>query len=383
MSTFALMIELSRHIEILLLDNDCVIVPDLGGFMAHHVDAHYDEEENIFLPPLRTLGFNPLLKLNDSLLAQSYIEAYDISYPEATRRIEEEVNELKQHLRNKGVYELEDIGTLRLNDEGNYIFEPCEAGILTPTLYGLSSFEMKRTEAAEPERAHRYPACGTGTSESEEAAAPTNTHASASGYAKQKDRTTVTAADDANASGEEEEERTIKIKVAWLRNIAAVAAAIIVFLVLTPPIANSDKTQLKASGLQEQMIMNLIQENAAPRPAIEIEPAKIKKAIAERDTTTQAAHDVKPKPEHAQPVLPAKKDSMYCIVMASHITRHNANAYVKELHDKGLDEAYTYEHNKIVRVVYGKYESESEAHTALRAIRGNKYFEQSWVYKKR
>lgn len=116
------MIELSRHIEILLLDNDCVIVPDLGGFMAHHVDAHYDEEENIFLPPLRTLGFNPLLKLNDSLLAQSYIEAYDISYPEATRRIEEEVNELKQHLRNKGVYELEDIGTLRLNDEGNYIF---------------------------------------------------------------------------------------------------------------------------------------------------------------------------------------------------------------------------------------------------------------------
>ena len=169
--------------------------------MAHHVDAHYDEEENIFLPPLRTLGFNPLLKLNDSLLAQSYIEAYDISYPEATRRIEEEVNELKQHLRNKGVYELEDIGTLRLNDEGNYIFEPCEAGILTPTLYGLSSFEMKRTEAAEPERAHRYPACGTGTSESEEAAAPTNTHASASGYAKQKDRTTVTAADDANASG--------------------------------------------------------------------------------------------------------------------------------------------------------------------------------------
>ncbi len=82
-------------------------------------------------------------------------------------------------------------------------------------------------------------------------------------------------------------------------------------------------------------------------------------------------------------MLPAKKDSMYCIVMASHITRHNANAYVKELHDKGLDEAYTYEHNKIVRVVYGKYESESEAHTALRAIRGNKYFEQSWVYKKR
>ena len=92
---FALVIELERHIEILLLSNDCVIVPDLGGFMAHHVDARYDEEEHTFLPPLRTLGFNPQLKINDSLLALSYVEAYDISYPEAIQRIEDEVNELE------------------------------------------------------------------------------------------------------------------------------------------------------------------------------------------------------------------------------------------------------------------------------------------------
>ena len=39
------MIELERHIEILLLSNDCVIVPNFGGFMAHHVDARYDDED--------------------------------------------------------------------------------------------------------------------------------------------------------------------------------------------------------------------------------------------------------------------------------------------------------------------------------------------------
>ena len=27
------MIELARHIEILLLENDCVIIPDFGGFI--------------------------------------------------------------------------------------------------------------------------------------------------------------------------------------------------------------------------------------------------------------------------------------------------------------------------------------------------------------
>ncbi|MFW5519352.1 MAG: SPOR domain-containing protein, partial [Segatella copri] len=53
-ATFANVNELKRHIEILLLSNDCVIVPEFGGFMAHHVDARYDGRDNMFLPPLRT-----------------------------------------------------------------------------------------------------------------------------------------------------------------------------------------------------------------------------------------------------------------------------------------------------------------------------------------
>ena len=62
MSNFAHVIELKRHLEILLLDNDCVVVPDFGGFVAYHVSAHFDETDNTFIPPMRTLGFNPQLK---------------------------------------------------------------------------------------------------------------------------------------------------------------------------------------------------------------------------------------------------------------------------------------------------------------------------------
>ena len=111
--------------------------------MAHYSEAHYDDRDQMFLPPMRTLGFNPALKMNDSLLAQSYIEAYDISYPEAILRIEDEVSELRQHIENEGSYELNDLGILKMNEYGNYEFEPCEAGILTPTLYGLSTVEME------------------------------------------------------------------------------------------------------------------------------------------------------------------------------------------------------------------------------------------------
>ena len=62
------MIELAQHIETLLLENDCVIVPGFGGFVAHYSPATRVKEENIFLPPTRIIGFNPQLKLNDGVL---------------------------------------------------------------------------------------------------------------------------------------------------------------------------------------------------------------------------------------------------------------------------------------------------------------------------
>lgn len=54
---FCNMIELSKHIEVLLLENDCVIVPGLGGFIAHKRQAAYSIQKGEFMPPLRTIGF--------------------------------------------------------------------------------------------------------------------------------------------------------------------------------------------------------------------------------------------------------------------------------------------------------------------------------------
>ena len=45
------MIELAQHIEALLLENDCVIVPGLGGFVAHYTPAMRVAEENYVFAP--------------------------------------------------------------------------------------------------------------------------------------------------------------------------------------------------------------------------------------------------------------------------------------------------------------------------------------------
>ena len=50
--------ELSRCIVCLLADNDCVILPGIGGFIASYEPARYDIANKTFASPKRIIGFN-------------------------------------------------------------------------------------------------------------------------------------------------------------------------------------------------------------------------------------------------------------------------------------------------------------------------------------
>lgn len=349
------MIKLEKHIEILLLKYECVIVPGLGGFVAHHVPAHYDEEERLFLPPLRTLGFNPHLKMNDSLLAQSYVEAYDISYPDAVGKIESEVNELKQHIQNEGNYELNDLGVLYLGEDGGMQFEPCEAGVLTPWLYGLGAFEMKSANVT---------AEGDATKILDK---------------KQilKEKEDVLSAVEALDSIDKD---FIKIKVSWIRNIVAAAAAVICFLLIAPPISNSYHPNVNVAGFQRIVENKSVEATGAGQ--IGARQNNQVNAVAMADTAHKEKNETvceKAEVNEKKPI--EKSEYRYCIVLASRITSKNAKAFVEELDNNGVNGARVYISNDIVRVVYGNYGEESDAFDTLLSKKGNRYFEQAWVYK--
>ncbi len=354
--TFAVMIELQRHIEILLLDNDCVIVPDFGGFVAHQVASRYDQDDHMIIPPMRTLGFNPQLRINDSLLVQSYINALDISYPEALRRIEREVEEMKQVLSEEGFYTMEDIGTLRVNSDGNIEFEPCEAGILSPEYYGLCACEFPTLKEARTARL-----AGNVTQLPIETEQP-------------KDPTLLEFID----SEEEKEERAIQIKLSWIRNAVAVAAAVVAFFLMATPIANSDLGTTTMSNLQGNLLTKLMPKdtNMAPaQPIVEQQKVtvdSVKPAITENSEKAE-------KPVATQDVQPAPA---YCIVLASQVKLSNAENYVEQLKARGMKDAEVYIHNHIVRVIYGSYESESEAYRHLNKLNKHDEFAEAWVYKK-
>ena len=351
-STFAVVIELERHIEILLLSNDCVIVPDLGGFMTHHCEAHFDDEDNMFLPPLRTLGFNPQLKMNDSLLAQSYIEAHDISYPEAVRRIEAEVAELKQHLTTEGCYELNDIGLLSINEEGKLEFEPCEAGILTPALYGLSSFEMMPLYGAKPKSPQ------------------------------------TTVEEDVAEEEEATNEEAITIRMSWVRNTVAIAAALLAFFIMTPHIDNSEQPSVNMS----QMSLPIMMKEVSAIPEKKLDAQSIKDTISKRDTVTvvsstaeeeepalTAAIEATPKPQTS---TEQQSSTTYCIVVASQVSQRNAETFVDQLTQAGIENVRIHVHNNIRRVICGSYATEAEAYNQLQNLRNtHKQLSDAWVRK--
>lgn len=378
--------------------------------MAHHVEARYDDRDELFLPPLRTLGFNPMLTINDSLLVQSYVEAYDISYPEALSRIEEEVKALEREIRETGFYEINNIGVISLNEEGHYLFSPCEAGILTPQLYGLYSFSFP-TRASKNETAEIAPAVShIVPSEQMTNGKVADTMPELINVANDN------VNDDNNESNDEDhDDKVITIKLSWIRNVAVAAAVIIATFFITSPVANSNQNMVSTQQLQQSMMAGVVNtaliaqkdspniddsmkalakaeaiKKAEAEKAARIATKTIKKAEAEKKAEAIKKVEAEKKAEAIKKAETKKKTAdkneqgKYCIVLASHVAKKNANAYASQLQADGYKDSYIYTHNGIVRVVYGHFDNENQAFNQLRHLRKEKSdFGQAWVYKQR
>ncbi|MBO1362625.1 SPOR domain-containing protein [Prevotella sp. A2931] len=358
------MIEIDKHIEILLLDNECVIIPGFGGFTTHYVPARYDDRDNMFLPPIRTIGFNPQLRINDSLLVQSYVECYDISYPEALKKIEAEVDKLKTILNSKGEYTFSDIGTITLNNDGNYEFTPCESGLLTPELYGLSSYEFK-TRAA------------LATVENELKITEIRGHESKAAEKPDTEQTsrpvlpfaaTTTSLQEENDKTQESNTRTHFIYSA-IRNIAVACLAAVVMILISSPLDNNKQSVVSSGSIDTNLLYRLLPKN------VSMAPSPLKLAAPQTNKNFQTAGPDKQITETKE----AQPSSYYTLVLASKVSKTNAKAFTELLHKNGYEEAQVIITKKNVKVVFGHYTTERDAYRMVNKLHGLKYFKDCWV----
>lgn len=134
--------EISQYIKEILLLNDCVIIPEFGGFVANYKPATI--ENNQFFPPTKEIAFNNKLISNDGLLINYVSEAEGIDYFSAKQKLDSFVEETMLNLeRNRNVY-FEGIGYLHYDSRENLQFEPLLKQNLLVESYGLQSFSYEK-----------------------------------------------------------------------------------------------------------------------------------------------------------------------------------------------------------------------------------------------
>jgi nucleoid DNA-binding protein len=145
--------DLNPIIKELLFSNDCVILPDFGGFIGNYTPAKIDRDSHTFYPPVKSISFNSKLNHNDGLFIGMVSRKKDIGYPDARRLVEDYVGGLRLKLDKGEPVHLDDIGHFQLNGEGSILFEPDNNVNFLLDSYGLSPFTREPVEDYDISRA--------------------------------------------------------------------------------------------------------------------------------------------------------------------------------------------------------------------------------------
>lgn len=134
--------EINQYIKELLLLNDCVIIPEFGGFVANYKPAVIDG--NQFFPPCKEIAFNNKLISNDGLLINFIADQEGLSYFSAKQKLDDFVEETLLSLeQNRNVY-FEGVGYLHYDSRENLQFEPQLKQNLLVESYGLQNFSYEK-----------------------------------------------------------------------------------------------------------------------------------------------------------------------------------------------------------------------------------------------
>ena len=305
---------IEKHISALLYRYQCVTVPGFGAFITETVSARYNETSNTFAPPKKTILFNSLLQQNDGLLANHIALEEQISFNEAVVLIQDQISLWKEELGNKKVVYLKNIGELSLNSEQKIQFEPVGS-----TNYLTSSFGLTAVMATALTREQQ-----TETKVIELATATKN-----------------------------------KPRLQWMRYAAAVVAAVGLYSSVSTYQEYEVYQQKKLAV--EKDVQNQIEQKLQQATFVIEAPTVIKEKIAE--VTTKTAQ----KPFH--------------IVAGAFKTEAKAQILTNELKAKGYVNAKyltTSKHN-MRPVVYNSYATQEEAQADLRQIH-EKVNKDAWIF---
>lgn len=133
---------LSKMVKELILDNDRVVLPGLGSFVAEVVPSTFSDKGYTINPPYRRLFFRSKPDEGDELAA-FYARTNNVDKAMAERIIKDFVAELRPMLHTKKTIVFPGLGRLRATKENAVFFVANEDLDIYPAGFGLEPISLK------------------------------------------------------------------------------------------------------------------------------------------------------------------------------------------------------------------------------------------------
>ena len=352
---------LARHIELLLRDNDCVILPGFGGFIAHDVPAYYVSEEGLYYPPSRSINFNADITMNDGMLAQSYMKSYQVDYARATYMVDMAIEELMDVLYEEGTATLPRIGTITQDIHQSLQFAPIQSGIASPVHFGLNTFGIKELSQLKREEEP----------------------------AKDTEHTITRTA------------KTISLHInrEVLHRVVSTAAVFLLLLMIALPTGNHHPTdvaslvsaiQIKTTptNLSEELdVPSTTEPESQPEEAVEETLPTVVATTEEMPVVEEPqpaiiepqATVIEPQATAVEPVADVQPTKTYHIIVASLPNHRGADETLNQYIGMGYPEASLVERDNRVRISLVQFTDKDEANEYLKTLRLQEKFQNAWL----
>ena len=332
------MLEINQIIKELLQLHDCVIFPNLGGFVAQYSPANFDEKKSVLSPPHKQILFNKNLVNNDGLLVNAFAQKNNISYENAIESISDILLEINKNLKTQNQHDFQGIGIL-YNNEGVLNFKQKSNNLLSSS-YGLLPLNIDEFKISN------------------------------------KSEKVI----DLNSS---------KYLKTQIKNLALAASVILViFYSAWIPIQTQLLKQDGEFNYSDLNPFTFKKENLVAIDDVKFQyPKEEINAIQPIDKTSEKSSSIilksklKNNPKPAVPISNESSNLTYEVVIGSFSNEINAKNMIIKLNNKGISARKLKKENKLFRISVGKFLNKNNAKKLQKSIR-KRYKISSWILTK-
>jgi len=335
------------HIERLLLTNDCVIIPEFGGFVLHPCPASYQPDRHRFCPPEKGIVFNPTLNHYDKLIPESYIQMYGMTIEEAHLSLRKDIEELRQGLENEGLVYFDKAGFLRKDDAGKLFFETAlNSSFAALKPFGLYPFHL-------PPVAQDVPKAVKETSQT--------------------------------IKPETKQKRMVYMPLnsAWLRVAGLSAAAVALFLLISTPVDNVGNSSYSASMISPEIMTHKVctldsQNSTTQEPVIEVEVTK--QTVISEEIPLQQPQPVTQASKPTTTTVETTQQKIFYAIIGSFTSENQANRYIQQVSSPELTNIGLVINEERVRVYADKFSNRTDAQNYILHLKANERFKDTWLF---